>query len=93
MSELCDRFGVEPVLRVLKIAPSTYYGLGARETTPGPREAEDRGLLSEIVDIHDRSGQTYGSPRVHATLARRGIRVGRKRIDRLMREHNLQGVD
>ncbi|MFU8876458.1 IS3 family transposase [Micromonospora sp. SL4-19] len=92
VSELRDRFGVEPVLRVLKIAPSTYYGWAAREATPGPREVDDRGLLSEIVDIHDRSGQTYGGPRVHATLAGRGIRVGRKRVERLMREHDLQGA-
>ncbi|MFD6714815.1 IS3 family transposase [Micromonospora chalcea] len=83
---------VEPILRVLNIAASTYYGWLARDAAPGPREVEDRGLLSEIVDIHDRSGQTYGSPRVHATLARRGIRVGRKRVERLMREHDLHGA-
>lgn len=92
VNELRDRFGVEPILRVLQIASSTYYGWVARETVPGQREVEDRGLLTEIVDIHDRSGQTYGSPRVHATLARRGIRVGRKRVERLMREHQLQGA-
>lgn len=92
VSELKGCFGVEPILRVLKIAASTYYGWLARDAAPGPREIEDRGLLSEIVDIHDRSGQTYGSPRVHAALARRGIRVGRKRIERLMREHDLHGA-
>ncbi|MBF9129156.1 IS3 family transposase [Plantactinospora sp. S1510] len=92
VNELRDRFGVEPVLRVLTIAPSTYYGWVAREADPGPREVEDRGLLSEIVDIHDRSGRTYGSPRVHASLARRGIRVGRKRVERLMRGHDLTGA-
>ncbi|GIF96566.1 IS3 family transposase [Catellatospora citrea] len=92
VTELRDRFGVEPVLRVLQIAPSTYYGWVAREAAPGVREVEDRGLLTEIVDIHDRSGQTYGSPRVHATLQRRGIRVGRKRVERLMREHDLVGA-
>lgn len=92
VDELRDRFGVEPILRVLQIAPSTYYGWVAREADPGVREVEDRGLLSEIVDIHDRSGQTYGSPRVHATLARRGIRVGRKRVERLMRTHDLAGA-
>jgi putative transposase len=90
--ELRGRFGVEPILRVLQIAPSTYCDWVAREADPGVREAEDRGLLSEIVDIHDRSGPTYGSPRVHATLARRGIRVGRKRVERLMRDHDLQGA-
>jgi putative transposase len=92
VDELRGRFGVEPILRVLQIAPSTYYGWVARETDPGEREVTDRGLLSEIVDIHDRSGQTYGSPRVHATLARRGIRVGRKRVERLMRDHGLAGA-
>jgi putative transposase len=92
VNELRGRFGVEPILRVLNIAASTYYGWLARDAAPGQREVEDRGLLSEIVDIHDRSGQTYGSPRVHATLARRGIRVGRKRIERLMREHDLHGA-
>ncbi|QBS38828.1 IS3 family transposase [Nocardia sp. CS682] len=35
-------------------------------------------MLAEIVDIHTNSGGTYGSPRVHAMLRRRGIRVGRK---------------
>ncbi|MEV4418156.1 IS3 family transposase [Catellatospora sp. NPDC049609] len=64
----------------------------AREADPGPREVEDRGLLTETVDIHDRSGQTHGSPRVHATLARRGIRVCRKRVERLMRTHGLAGA-
>jgi transposase InsO family protein len=92
VNELKGRFGVEPILRVLRIASSTYYGWLAREATPGQREVEDRGLLSEIVDVHDRSGQTYGSPRVHATLARRGIRVGRKRVERLMRENDLRGA-
>ncbi|WP_406045835.1 hypothetical protein OG799_15945 [Micromonospora sp. NBC_00898] len=43
-----------------------------READPGPREVEDRGLLSEIVDLHDRSGQTHGSG-AHAMLRRRGI--------------------
>ncbi|MFC7246010.1 IS3 family transposase [Catellatospora aurea] len=92
VTELRGRFGVEPILRVLNIAPSTYYRWVARETHPDEREVEDRGLLTEIVDIHDRSGHTYGSPRVHATLARRGIRIGRKRVERLMREHGLHGA-
>ena len=76
VDEMRGRFGVEPVLRVLQVAPSTYYGRLAREADPGPREVADRALLSEIVDIHDRSGQTYGSPRVHATLRRQGIQIG-----------------
>jgi transposase InsO family protein len=50
------------------------------------------GLPTEIVDIHERSGGTYGSPRVHQILRRREISVSRKRVERLMRAHGLQGA-
>ncbi|MGW4370763.1 IS3 family transposase [Nocardia takedensis] len=43
-------------------------------------------MLAEIVDIHTGLGGTYGSPRVHAMLTRRGVAVGRKRVERLMRQ-------
>jgi transposase InsO family protein len=92
VADLRGRFGVEPILRVLGVAPSTFYGWLHREADPCEREQVDRGLLSEIVDIHERSGGTYGSPRVHATLRRRGIQVGRKRVERLMRQHGMQGA-
>ena len=92
VTDLRGRFGVEPILRVLEVAPSTFYGWMARDAEPCEREQVDRGLLSEIVDIHERSGGTYGSPRVHATLRRRGIQVGRKRVERLMRQHGMQGA-
>lgn len=42
--------------------------------------------------MHERSGQTYGAPRVHATLRRRGRPVSRKRVERLMRAAGLQGA-
>jgi transposase InsO family protein len=45
-----------------------------------------------IADIYARSRSTYGSPRVHAELARRGVRCGRKRVARLMRAQALVGV-
>ncbi len=92
VEHLRGRFGVEPVLRVLDVKPSTFYGWRKREQEPGEREQLDRGLLSEIVDIHEHSGGTYGSPRVHQILRRRGIHVSRKRIERLMRVHGLQGA-
>lgn len=92
VDELRGRFGVEPVLRVLDVKPSTFYGWLKRETEPGERELMDRGLLTEIVDIHEMSGGTYGSPRVHQILRRRGIHVSRKRVERLMRAHGLAGA-
>ncbi|MEV6059965.1 IS3 family transposase [Nocardia asteroides] len=83
---------VELLLRVLGIAPSTYYGWRKRAQQPSDRQTADTELLAEIVDIHTSSGGTYGSPRVHATLRRRDIHVGRKRVERLMRGAQLQGA-
>jgi putative transposase len=92
VAALKDRFGIIAILRVLDVAASTYYGWLAQERDPSARRRDDAELLAEIVEIHDRSGDTYGSPRVHATLRRRGRRVCRKRVERLMREQGLQGA-
>ncbi len=49
--------------------------------------------MEVIRDIHTRSRQPYGSPQVHAELRLgRHIRVGRKRVERLMREHHIVGI-
>ena len=45
-----------------------------------------------IAEIYQSSRCTYGAPRVHAELSRRGVRCGRKRVARLMRTHHLVGV-
>jgi putative transposase len=87
-----EQFGVEPVLRVLGIPASTYYDWVARRRQPSARQHDDQLLLARIRAVHERSGGTYGAPRVHAQLRRDGIRVGRKRIERLMRTAGLQGA-
>jgi putative transposase len=92
VQQLRDRFGVEPILRVLHVPSSTYYGWVAQDGKPCRRRRDDEQLLVEIRAIHERSGGTYGAPRVHATLRRQGWRVGRKRVERLMRQHGLQGA-
>lgn len=92
IDERREQFGVEPVLRVLGIAASTYYGWVARRRRPSQRQLDDAVLLERIRAVHERSGGTYGAPRVHAQLRRDGIRVGRKRVERLMRQHALQGA-
>jgi transposase InsO family protein len=74
------------------MAPSTYYYRRARLGQPSPRRDSDRELLERITAIWTDSRATYGSPRVHAQLAREGIRVGRKRVERLMRQANLKGA-
>ena len=74
------------------MASSTYYGWLDQIAEPCDRVRRDVELLADIRDVHDRSGQTYGVPRVHATLRRRGRRVSRKRVERLMRAAGLQGA-
>jgi hypothetical protein len=71
---------------------STYHGWLAREAAPDPREAEDRGLLSEIVDIHNRSGCTFGSPRCKRRCDGGASGLAVSGSKRLMREHDLQGA-
>ncbi|MFD6059858.1 IS3 family transposase [Rhodococcus wratislaviensis] len=87
-------FPVGLVLRVLDIASSTYYDWRARATLPARRQREDAELLSLIDEIrasHEFAG-TYGSPRVWLELRRRGVRVGRKRVERIMRENDRRGA-
>lgn len=62
-----------------------------RNRPSNKRVDSDAALLREIERIFRASRETYGSPRVHAALRHEGIRVGRKRVERLMREANLVG--
>jgi transposase InsO family protein len=87
-----DRFGVEPILRVLEIPTSTYYDWAAQQRDPCQRRREDQVLLGRIRAVHARSRGTYGAPRVHAQLRRDGVCTSRKRVERVMRAHGLQGA-
>ena len=62
-----------------------------RRRPPSDRELTDAWLTEKIKKIHSGSRGTYGSPRVHAELRRQGIRIGRKRVERLMRAADLSG--
>jgi putative transposase len=87
-----DRFGVEPILRVLEVPTSTFYGWGAQQRNPCQRQRQDAWLLGKIRAVHGRSRGTYGAPRVHAQLRHDGICSSRKRVARLMATHGLQGA-
>lgn len=54
------------------------------------RAKGDQVLLERVRHAHQGSDQTYGSPRVHAQIKREGTSVGRRRIERLMRENGIQ---
>ena len=85
--------GVWPVRmmgRVLGLSASGYYAWRLRPESR--RAAANRALTEDIRLIHAESGGTYGSPRVHAVLRGHGRRVGRSRIERLMRRAGLRGL-
>ncbi|MDG6107623.1 IS3 family transposase [Dactylosporangium aurantiacum] len=92
IDEHSDRFAVALLLRVLQISTSTYYAWRKRFADPCDRDLVDLGLLSNIYDIWTASGCTYGADRVHRQLRRDGIRVGRKRVERLMAGQGWQGA-
>jgi putative transposase len=76
--------------RVLGVSPSGYYAWCDRP--PSAHAQADQVLLAQIRVSHEESRGTYGAPRVHADLQAQGIRCGRKRIARLMREADLAGA-
>ncbi len=76
--------------RVLGISTSGYYAWVGRG--PSKRACADAVLQQRIQVIHERSRGTYGRPRVHAEIKQDGVRVGCKRISRLMRQAGVQGV-
>jgi transposase InsO family protein len=62
----------------------------ARKRPPPTRAKVDVQLAVEIVATHKRSRSMYGSPRVHAELHAKGVRVSEKRVARLMRQNGLR---
>jgi putative transposase len=85
-----DRFGVEPICRVLPIAPSTYHA--ARRRPPSARRRRDTELKAEIRRVHAEHFGVYGARKIWRQLHREGIAVARCTVERLMGELGLQGV-
>ena len=84
------RYGVEPICRVLPIAPSTYHAAQRRSTSA--RAVRDRQLKAEIRRVHAEQFGVYGARKVWRQLHREGIAVARCTVERLMRQLGLQGV-
>jgi putative transposase len=90
IDEQRERFGVEPICRVLGVSASAYY---QRATGPrSARQAEDERLLELIRELHRRNYFAYGSWRMWRALLRAGEEVGRGRVERLMRANGIQGA-
>jgi putative transposase len=82
---------VKTMCRVLGVSRSGFHAWAKRE--PSARALEDERLTERIAAIHRLNRKVYGSPRIHAELALGdGIRVGRKRVERLMRQAGISGL-
>jgi putative transposase len=95
ISEHKDRFGVEPICRVLSqhgwpIAPSTYSGAACRQ--PSARARRDEQLKEQITRVHAENYGVYGARKVWLALNREGTPVARCTVARLMRDLGLRGA-
>jgi transposase InsO family protein len=75
----------------LKASPSGFYQWEQRQGRPSARALEDQSLAQEIAQIHARSRQTYGAPRIEKELRKKGRCHGRRRVARLLKEKGLCG--
>jgi len=75
--------------RVYGVSAAGFYAWKRR--APSARAVEDERLEHQIRQVHQDSRQTYGSPRVHQALRQQGQAVGKRRIERIMRERGIRG--
>ena len=88
-------YGVEPICKVLPIAPSTYHAYAARRADPNKlpaRAKRDEALKAEIRRVFETNFRVYGVRKVWHQLAREGIAVARCTVVRLMRAMGLEGA-
>lgn len=88
-------YGVEPICKVLPIAPSTYYNHVFLRANPEKRSARalnDEALAKEILRVWDENFQVYGIRKIWRQLLRENICVARCTVERLMRKLGLRGV-
>jgi putative transposase len=88
-------YGVEPICKVLPIAPSTYHAHVARRIDPARlarRAKRDLVLTAEIRRVFEANFRVYGVRKVWRQLGREGVEVARCTVARLMRQMGLQGA-
>ena len=90
-----NTFGVEPICKVLQIAPSCYRRHAALQRNPQLRCARakrDEELIPHIQRVWNANLQVYGADKVWHQMNREGLRVARCTVERLMKHLGLRGV-
>jgi putative transposase len=85
-----DEFGVEPICRVLQVAPSTYYAAKAR--LPSARALRDAVMTQVLMALWITNRKVYGAHKLWKAALRAGHDIGRDQVARLMRELDIRGV-
>ena len=86
-----DRWGIEPICRVLQFAPSTYYA--SRDRPPSARSLSDEAHKSETLRVHrSNCDGVYGAKKVWKQLNREDINVAHCTVRRLMKEEGRSGA-
>ena len=84
-------YPVAVMCRALSVNRTSFHDWERR--APSERALTDAWLLEQIKQIHESKRRVYGAPRIHAELRlAHGIRVGRKRVERLMRAAGISGL-
>ena len=92
-SRKAEGFPTAVSCRFAGVSRQAFYDWARRQVRgPSPAELAQAELVDVIKQVHTGSGGAYGSPRVAAVLRRRGRRVNRKRVERLMRLHGICGI-
>ena len=85
-----DELGVEPICRVLQVAPSTYYA--ARRRQPSARAVRDAVLMQALMVLWVANRRVYGAHKLWKAARRAGHDIGRDQVARLMRTMEIEGI-
>jgi putative transposase len=87
-----DEFGVEPICKVLQLAPSTYYAAKQRAAEPSARARRDAVLMPILLALWVANRKVYGAHKLWKAARRAGHDIGRDQVARLMRELDIEGI-
>jgi putative transposase len=88
-------YGVEPICKVLPIAPSTYYDHAAKRANPetrSDRAKRDTALQADIERVFAENFEVYGARKIWRQMRREGREVARCTVERLMRTVGLKAL-